>query len=198
MSVYHLYLNYERRLKKDFEWKISDFSKRKHKDINSIITHAVNTNHPRLKKIHKNYYPEARQKLITNLLNDSEVFESINDFKSVLAWIIKNLPERGIKDLGIYDTAFLLCQYKQIDPDHVYLGIGSKTGAKHLFGEDNFKSVKHSYEGIIDYIPIEFFPEYLQKLGTYHIENFLCNYSTELKLYSNSSRSELLNNNPKN
>lgn len=180
MEDYLCVLNdYLQKEKSNFEWKISNYFNGNYKDCNDLIEHAVYTHDPKLKQIHKNYRKNPREELIFNLLCDIRVFERITDFKELILWVYKNKPF-GISKLGLYDTSFLLGLHKGINPDNVYLGIGSNIGAKNLFGK-TFKHVVKSIDNVIEFIPKEAFPSEWQVLETYHIENLLCNYRLQLK-----------------
>lgn len=172
--------NYRKSKERNLDWDLSDFSKRK-KQLSDLISQAVYTHNPRMKQMHKNYYPKARDQLIKNLLQDIEAFSTLNTFKEIIIWIHKNLP-KGIADLGIYDTALRLGLYKGISPDHIYMGVGSRIGAKQLFGKKGFSQIIQSLDGMINYIPKQYFPKELQVLDTYHIESFLCIYRKDLIL----------------
>lgn len=91
--------------------------------------------------------------------------------------IIRNTKVIGFGDLSIYDASVRISAYLGLVPDKVYLHAGTKEGAKYL--EDK----KLLPEGASDKImlPMDDFPEPIQKLNPLQVENFLCSFKLDLK-----------------
>jgi hypothetical protein len=106
------------------------------------------------------------------LLNNVKAIRSCKSFDrlhSLLRSKIGNIF--GVGELMVYDTAFRIGGYLNLEPDVIYLHAGTRKGAEQL-GIKN-KKIKFITKG---QLPIEF-----AKLRPYEIEDVLCIYKNKIK-----------------
>ena len=120
---------------------------------------------------HKRMTGSTIQQIITALKNSNLLKQQFSNFEELFDYVnncIRGIV--GIGQLAVYDISVrigkCLCSPPIEPKDYVYLHRGSLEGANKLFGA-NPKMKEGRY-------PITIFPPALQKLGSPHIENFLC------------------------
>ena len=120
---------------------------------------------------HKRMTERTIRQIITALKNSNLLKQKFSNFEELLDYVnncIRGIV--GIGQLAVYDISVRIGKYlcsPSIEPkDYVYLHRGALEGANKLFG-GNPKLKEGRY-------PITIFPIELQKLGSVHIENFLC------------------------
>jgi hypothetical protein len=106
-------------------------------------------------------------------LKKSDTFEELHGKLSDLVGNIK-----GIGALYLYDTAFRIGAFLNLEPVYVYLHAGTSRGAKNL-------GLKQTY-GLIN---LNILPPALKKLRAWEVEDILCIYKDELKRHVLSSKS---------
>ena len=89
-----------------------------------------------------------------------------------------------------YDTALRISVNRKIYPEKVYLQAGAKKGGLALLGRDAVAQYRCRNTGIIA-LPKKCFPEPLQCLEPYQIEDFLCGYAEDLVRWSQESSATL-------
>ena len=111
------------------------------------------------------------QQTITALKNSNLPKQRFLNFEDLFDYVnncIRGIV--GVGQLAVYDISVRIGKYlcsPPIEPkEYVYLHCGALEGANNLFG-GNPKLKEGRYS-------ITIFPVQLQKLGSYHIENFLC------------------------
>lgn len=75
----------------------------------------------------------------------------------------------GIGDLAVYDTVLRIGWRFDVKPSEVYLQAGARIGAKRL-GAKRLLQIPRGHRSV----PVSLFPQELQALAPYQIENFLC------------------------
>lgn len=120
---------------------------------------------------HKRMTESTIQQTITALKNSNLLKQRFLNFEDLFDYVnncIRGIV--GIGQLAVYDISVRIGKYlcsPSIEPrDYVYLQQGALDGANKLLGA-NPKMKECRY-------PITIFPAELQKLGSFHIENFLC------------------------
>ena len=120
---------------------------------------------------HKRMTERTIRQIITALKNSNLLKQKFSNFEELFDHVNNCLRGIvGIGQLAVYDISVRIGKYlfsPSIEPkDYVYLHRGALEGANKLFG-CNPKLKEDRY-------PITDFPPALQKLGSFHIENFLC------------------------
>ena len=94
--------------------------------------------------------------------------EDFKNFEELHAWV-RSITDviHGLGAMTAYDVARRLGAWLGLQPSMVWLHRGTKDGAKAL----NIRGNK---------VPLNAFPEPIQRLGATHVENFLCIYKKEL------------------
>ncbi|MPY25067.1 hypothetical protein [Shewanella sp. YLB-07] len=95
--------------------------------------------------------------------------------------IVKTIKVPGFGELSNYDAAIRISSFLGFKPTDIYLHAGTRTGAQYLedkglLPEDSLLETK---------LPIDIFPEQIQELEAFQIENFLCSYKHDLKSLTN-------------
>lgn len=105
---------------------------------------------------------------LKNCLSHNKQPDSFNDFHAIYSWI-KSITEStdGLALITTYDVARRLGAWRGMQPKMVYLHGGAAEGAKKL-----------GIKG--ETVPLNDFPQEIQKLGATHAENFLCIYKNFL------------------
>jgi len=118
-------------------------------------------------KIHRHQYRiknNVKNEKKKRLLKRKIEIEKCYDFNCIFK-ILENEKVKGFGDLAVYDTSLRICSFLRKYPKEVYIQRGSRVGAGRLGLNVNRRS-----------IPICEFPEPLQKLKPYYIEDILCIY----------------------
>jgi len=125
----------------------------------------------------RNVRKEERETFGTRLGAKKYEIERCKDFHSVYN-IVSAFKIDYIGYLTVYDTALRICLYRGMAPEHVYLHNGAFCGARYLLNKGFLKIKK-----IRDNTPYDLnvFPQELQKLAAWEIENFLCCCKQEIK-----------------
>lgn len=94
--------------------------------------------------------------------------DEFTDFHQLYSWI-KSITTcvKGLGDTTTYDVAQRLGVWMKMQPELVYLHAGAAKGAKKL-----------GIEG--ESVPLSNFPDEIQRLGSTHVERFLCKYKDEI------------------
>jgi hypothetical protein len=90
--------------------------------------------------------------------------------------IVYELRIEGFGSLAVYDTALRLGAFFGYYPEVIYLHQGALVGANELLGKEEVSNNSKYFCGNPDYSYITqgTLPHPLDKLESYHIENFLC------------------------
>jgi len=91
--------------------------------------------------------------------------------------IVKSAKVPGFGELSIYDSAVRISAYLGFTPSSVYLHAGTSKGAKSL----EEKGLLSDGSSLKATLPVDEFPEPIQKLETIQIENFLCSFKNDFK-----------------
>lgn len=111
------------------------------------------------------------EKVESGLFKSKTKIESCTTFDELFHFLEDEIGKiDGVGPLMIYDTALRLGAKLGLKPEKVYLHAGTRSGAKAL-GLDCKNKI----------IEIEKFPEPIQQLEPYEIEDFLCIYKDDLK-----------------
>ncbi|MEK4229747.1 hypothetical protein [Solibacillus sp. FSL H8-0538] len=105
-------------------------------------------------------------------------------FEEIMQWVYEHRIE-GFGPVGVYDTALRIGVYMGIYPEMVYIHAGSKEGTKLLLGKDYTAKIAYYFMGDLDYPVLDplVYPEEIQNLAPYHIENFLCNRINKIRQF---------------
>jgi hypothetical protein len=79
----------------------------------------------------------------------------------------------GLGPLYAYDTAPIIGTFLGFQPEEVYLHCETRTGARAL-----------GFRGALKYLEVSQLPQEIQVLEPYEIENFLCIYADDLKIWA--------------
>ncbi|MFY7890260.1 MAG: hypothetical protein ACOVOW_15200 [Spirosomataceae bacterium] len=101
---------------------------------------------------------------------ESDIAEA-SDFDSLYV-IVKKASTEGINDLTVYDTTFRIGQYRNLDPDKIYLHGATRQGAENLLGDLGSRVFIERNE-----LPALFQDETLLPSD---VADILCNYKEEL------------------
>ena len=91
------------------------------------------------------------------------------DFDAILS-LIEGCKVKGFGKLACYDTALRIAAYLKRMPTQVYLHAGTREGSRALGLSGNVRSLEPSQ-----------FPQELQTLKPYEIEDFLCIFEPNLR-----------------
>jgi len=113
----------------------------------------------------------ARDRLLSVLM-DLQKCTSFQELFDIVEHEIRNI--KGIGELTVYDTAYRIGMYLNLEPEDIYLHAGTRKGAKAI-GID----VKNKKIISVDQLPASF-----AVLRPSEIEDCLCIYKEELKSYT--------------
>ena len=121
-------------------------------------------------KIHGHQRRIGKRKLIRFrdcLMDKLDRIKNIEDedFDNLMA-VVVSCAEKGIGELTVYDTSFRIGVFLSIYPDKIYLHRGTTIGASLLLGKTAIRGKKCLEKAE--------FPQDLQSLEPYEIEDFLC------------------------
>lgn len=124
--------------------------------------------------LHNKRMPKATKANTINKMKCSAMLkQKFLDFEELFDYVAGCIRETGIGQLTIYDISICLGRNLMSPPIEpkvfVYLHRGALEGAK---------KIKHLFNPQVKLkegrFPITVFPKKLQRLGSFHIENFLC------------------------
>jgi hypothetical protein len=173
------------------DWQLSDF-KRRNKPIADMIEDAVYGYLPdRKRDSHQRRISKETLDKMVSILRERKYLEELEKSKTFdgIFTIVYVLSVPNFRELCVYDTALRLGAYLNLYPEVVYLHRGTLEGAKYLLGDAKLKRmIKYfSNDKKFPYVAKEVFPEELQKLKPYHIENFLCHMKDRIPLLKNNN-----------
>ncbi len=185
---------YNRNIRRNEDWQLSDFRNR-YKPLEELIEDAVWGYLPdRTRDKHERRILKTALNQMVSRLLEPIMLEEIKRSKSFdeVFTIIYELKVPNFDSLCVYDTAHRLGAYFNLYPEVVYLHCGALEGAENLFGGTEFKRLAKYFcnDPNYPYLNKEQFPEELQELEPYHIENFLCHFKDELLQLAKKLRGE--------
>lgn len=166
--------NYRKNLQSQFDFykSLSSLDEAIEKASQCIYS-KDNKKHPHQYRLRNNSTPSTLDEVKKSLseMETKTKLESMSTFDELFHFLEDKIGKiDGIGPLMIYDTALRLGAKLGLKPEKVYLHAGTRSGAKAL-GLDCKNKI----------IEIEKFPEPIQQLEPYEIEDFLCIYKDDLK-----------------
>ena len=110
--------------------------------------------------------------LESSIINELKRCKTFDD----IMVIVYTLKIKNFNSLSVYDTSLRLGAIFNLYPKVIYLHAGATEGAVKLLGKETYnKNTKYFIDDqSYPYVEKSIFPEELQILEPYHIENFLC------------------------